>query len=67
MISAFSANQRLVLGQKKVTDKSNEITAIPKLLDLLTLNGAIVTIDAMGASVPSPPGYSKNRPTTFWH
>ena len=48
MISAFSANQRLVLGQKKVTDKSNEITAIPKLLDLLTLNGAIVTIDAMG-------------------
>ena len=31
MISAFSANQRLVLGQKKVTDKSNEITAIPKL------------------------------------
>ncbi len=39
MISAFSANQRLVLGQKKVADKSNEITAIPKLLDLLTLKG----------------------------
>jgi predicted transposase YbfD/YdcC len=48
MISAFSSNQRLVLGQRKVADKSNEITAIPDLLDLLTVKGAIVTIDAMG-------------------
>lgn len=48
MISAFSAKQRLVLGQRKVADKSNEITAIPELLDLLTVKGAIVTIDAMG-------------------
>jgi predicted transposase YbfD/YdcC len=48
MISAWSARQRLVLGQSKVADKSNEITAIPDLLDLLTLKGAIVTIDAMG-------------------
>lgn len=48
MISAFSSRQRLVLGQKKVADKSNEITAIPELLDLLTLQGSIVTIDAMG-------------------
>ncbi|MEO1609980.1 MAG: ISAs1 family transposase [Pseudomonadota bacterium] len=48
MISAFSANQRLVLGQKNVSDKSNEITAIPELLDLLAIEGAIVTIDAMG-------------------
>jgi predicted transposase YbfD/YdcC len=48
MISAWSASQRLVLGQAKVDDKSNEITAIPKLLDLLTLKGALVTIDAMG-------------------
>ena len=48
MISAFSANQRLVLGQRQVADKSNEITAIPELLDLLALEGAIVTIDAMG-------------------
>jgi predicted transposase YbfD/YdcC len=48
MISAWSSRQRLVLGQAKVADKSNEITAIPDLLDLLTLKGAIVTIDAMG-------------------
>ncbi len=48
MISAWSSRQRLVLGQKKVAEKSNEITAIPDLLDLLTLKGAIVTIDAMG-------------------
>ena len=48
MISAFASRQRLVLGQRKVADKSNEITAIPELLDLLTIKGAIVTIDAMG-------------------
>ena len=48
MISAWSARQRLVLGQTQVAEKSNEITAIPDLLDLLTLKGATVTIDAMG-------------------
>jgi predicted transposase YbfD/YdcC len=48
MISAFSSRQRMVLGQRKVADKSNEITAIPELLDLLTVTGSIVTIDAMG-------------------
>lgn len=48
MISAWSARQNLVLGQAKVADKSNEIVAIPKLLDLLTIEGATVTIDAMG-------------------
>jgi predicted transposase YbfD/YdcC len=48
MVSAFAARQRLVLGQVKVADKSNEIVAIPKLLDLLAIEGAVVTIDAMG-------------------
>ena len=48
MISAWSSQQRLVLGQCKVADKSNEITAIPQLLQLLELHGAVVTIDAMG-------------------
>jgi predicted transposase YbfD/YdcC len=48
MVSAFAARQRLVIGQVKVDDKSNEIVAIPKLLDLLAIDGAIVTIDAMG-------------------
>jgi predicted transposase YbfD/YdcC len=48
MVSAFAARQRLVLGQVKVAEKSNEIMAIPKLLNLLAIEGAIVTIDAMG-------------------
>lgn len=48
MVSAFAARQRLVLGQVKVAEKSNEIVAIPKLLDMLAIDGAIITIDAMG-------------------
>lgn len=48
MLSAFSARQKLVLGQMKVSEKSNEITAIPKLIDMLSIEGAVVTIDAMG-------------------
>jgi len=47
-VSAFAARQRLVPGQTKVDEKSNEITAIPKLLAMLVLEGAIVTLDAMG-------------------
>ncbi|KAF0117528.1 MAG: ybfL [Rhodospirillaceae bacterium] len=48
MVSAFAARQRLVLGQVKVDEKSNEIVAIPKLLEMMAIEGAIVTIDAMG-------------------
>jgi predicted transposase YbfD/YdcC len=48
MVSAFAARQRLVLGQVKVAEKANEIVAIPKLLDMLAVEGAIITIDAMG-------------------
>lgn len=48
MVSAFASGARLVLAQQKVENKSNEITAIPKLLDLLSLKGHTVTIDAMG-------------------
>jgi predicted transposase YbfD/YdcC len=48
VVSAFATRQRLVLGQVKVADKSNEIVAIPALLDMLAVEGAIVTIDAMG-------------------
>jgi hypothetical protein len=48
MVSAFAARQRLVLGQVKVAEKSNEIVAIPALLDMLAIEGAIVAIDAMG-------------------
>ncbi|MBA3767769.1 MAG: ISAs1 family transposase [Acidobacteria bacterium] len=48
MVSAWATEQRLVLGQLKTEEKSNEITAIPLLLELLELKGCIVTIDAMG-------------------
>lgn len=48
MVSAYAAEHGVVLGQKKTDDKSNEITAIPALLDLLGIKGCIVTIDAMG-------------------
>jgi predicted transposase YbfD/YdcC len=48
MVSAFAARQRLVLGQVKVAEKSNEIIAIPRLLDMMSIEGAVVTIDAMG-------------------
>ncbi len=48
LVSAWSSQHRLVLGQVKVADKSNEITAIPALLELLDIAGCIITIDAMG-------------------
>jgi predicted transposase YbfD/YdcC len=48
MVSAWASANRLVLGQVKTEDKSNEITAIPELLKLLVIKGCIVTIDAMG-------------------
>ena len=48
LVSAWAAANTLTLGQVKTDQKSNEITAIPRLLELLELNGCIVTIDAMG-------------------
>ena len=51
MVSAWACDQKLVLGQRKVDDKSNEITVIPELLELLKIKGAIVAIDAFG---PNP-------------
>lgn len=48
VVSAWASEHHLVLGQVKVADKSNEITAIPALLELLDLAGCIITIDAMG-------------------
>ena len=48
MVSAWCEENQLILAQTKTHEKSNEITAIPKLLELLNLGGAIVTIDAMG-------------------
>ena len=48
MVSAWATGNRLTLGQVKVNQKSNEITAIPELLKVLCLTGCVVTIDAMG-------------------
>src|SRR5207302_7367108 len=47
---AFATNSRLVLGQEAVDEKSNEITAIPALVERLDLDGALVSIDAMGCN-----------------
>lgn len=47
-VSAFMSESKVVLGQQKVKSKSNEITAIPELLDMIDISGAIITIDAMG-------------------
>lgn len=48
MISAWTCNNRLILGQLKTSEKSNEITAIPELLKMIDIKGCTVTIDAMG-------------------
>ena len=61
MVSAFAARQRLVLGQVKVAEKSNEIIAIPKLLDMLAIERAIVTIDAMGCQRDAILGLTRSR------
>jgi predicted transposase YbfD/YdcC len=76
LISARAARQRLVLGQEAVSGKSNEITAIPLLLERLALDGALVTIDAIGTQTgiaetilkrggDHPLALKANRPATF--
>jgi len=48
IVSAWANSNQLVLGQRKIDSKSNEITAIPLLLEMLDIEGSIITIDAMG-------------------
>ena len=48
MVSAWANENGLVLGQLKISDKNNEITAIPKLLEMLDICGSVISIDAMG-------------------
>ena len=55
-----------MLGQIKVAEKSNEIVAIPKLLDMLVIEGAIITIDAMGCQRDIAQKWWKRKPTTCW-
>jgi predicted transposase YbfD/YdcC len=52
LVSAWASANQLLLGQVKVNEQSNEITAIPVLLETLALGGAIVTIDAIGTQKP---------------
>ncbi len=61
MVSAWATANHLVLGQVKVDDKSNEITAIPKLLQVLEIAGCIVTIDAIGL-----PNRDRRRRLSRW-
>lgn len=51
MVNAFACKNKLVLGQIKTSEKSNEITAIPELIKLLDIEGALASIDAMGCQV----------------
>ncbi len=61
MVSAWASENHLVLGQLKVNEKSNEITAIPLLLNLLDVEGSIVTIDAIGTQTNIAQKIIKNK------
>lgn len=65
MVSALASANNLVLAQRKVDDKSNEITAIPKLLAALELGGTVVTIDAMGCQRSIAEKIWQKAPITF--
>ena len=67
IVSAWASQQRISLAQIKVNDKSNEITAIPELLNTLALKGNIVTIDAMGCQKEVARTIIKKRQIMFWH
>jgi len=64
MVSAWACNNGLVIGQLKTEEKSNEITAIPKLLKLLEIKDCIVTIDAMGCQKEIAQTIQKQRTRT---
>jgi predicted transposase YbfD/YdcC len=61
MVSAWANENNLVFGQLRVNDKSNESTAIPELLDLLMIQGNIITIDAMGTQTDIAEKIIKNK------
>ncbi len=67
-VTAWAAEHHLVLAQQRVDEKSNEITAIPELLELLDVEGTIITIDAMGTSSrdcrPNYPQWGRLYPGT---
>ena len=64
IVSAWASHHGLLLGQVRTAEKSNEITAIPELLKLLSIQGCIVTIDAVKKRLPRR--LSAARPTMCW-
>jgi hypothetical protein len=66
MVSAFATELGVVLGQEKVASKSNEITAIPELLQALYIKGLLVTIDAMGCQKNIARQITDQGATTCW-
>ena len=66
LVSAWASANTMTLGQVKTDEKSNEITAIPRLLELLDLHGCIVTIDAMGCQREIAEQIVGPGPTTCW-
>src|SRR5436305_615341 len=75
MISAWAADRGIVLGQRRVDEKSNEITAIPELLDVLALEGCVVTIGRlkmtcigcwMSLSTKTTIAFTKTMPLKTW-
>ena len=64
-VSAYSTDLGLTLGSRAVDDKSNEITAIPDLLEILYINGCLVTIDAMGCQTAIAEKVLEKRQITF--
>jgi hypothetical protein len=61
MVSAWATMNHISLGQVVTDEKSNEITAIPKLLQLIEISGALVTIDAMGCQTEIAADDSRSR------
>ena len=66
MVSAWATANYIRLGQVVVDEKSNEITAIPKLLKMLEISGCLVTIDAMGCQTEIAEAIVDAKPTMCW-
>ena len=68
IVSAWSKEDGFCLGQKAVKEKSNEITAIPELLEKIQIKGQIITIDAMGTQTAiAGKNQAENERIMFWH
>ena len=66
VVSAWVSDEHAILGEIATEEKSNEITAIPKLLDLIDVEGAVVTGDAIGCQREIAKKIVAKKPITFW-